>query len=74
MNRSTKKDTTKDKNISISSVKQDFKNMRLSELIQIEAQCRKNYSKIFSSQKAGASGNNIEKEPQKPSLQLKKYI
>ena len=31
--------------------------------------------KIFSSQEAGASGNNIEKEPQKPRPKLKKtYI
>ena len=28
----------------------------------------------FLSQEAGASGNNIEKEPQKPYSNLKKYI
>ena len=44
------------------------------ELIEIEVQCSKNYLKMFLSQEAGASGNNIEKEPQKPLPILKKYI
>ena len=35
----------------------------LYELIQIEVQCSKNCFKISVSQEAGASGNNIEKEP-----------
>ena len=42
----------------------------LFELIQIEVQCSKNYFKIFLSQKAGASGNNLTKESQKPHLKL----
>ena len=42
--------------------------------MQIEVQCIKNYFKIFSSQEAGASRNNIEKEPQKPCPNLKIYI
>ena len=46
----------------------------LFELIQIEVQCSKNYFKIFLSQEAGASENNIEKERQKPRPKLKKYI
>ena len=71
---STKKHTTKDRIINISSLKPDFKNPRETfELIQIEVQCRKNYLKIFLFQEAGASGNNIEKEPQKPRPKLKKY-
>ena len=41
-------------------------------LIQIEVQCCKNYFKIFLPQEAGAFGNNIEKEPQKPPRKLKK--
>ena len=35
------------------------------ELIEIELQSSKNYFKISLSQEAGASGNNIEKEPPK---------
>ena len=59
----TKKDTTKDRNISISSLKQDLKIWdTLFELIETEAQCRKNYFKFFLSDEAGDSGNNIEKE------------
>ena len=42
--------------------------------MQIEVQCIKNYFKIFSSQEAGASRNNIEKEPQKPCPNLKIHI
>ena len=41
-------------------------------LIKIEVQCGKNYFKFFLSQEAGASGNNIEKVPQKPRPKLKK--
>ena len=46
------------------------------ELTQIEVQYSKNCFGIFLSQKAGASGNNIEleKEPQKPRPKLKEYI
>ena len=40
----------------------------------MEVQCSKNYFKIFLSQEAGASGNNIEKEPQKTCPKLKKFI
>ena len=40
----------------------------------MEVQCSKNYFKIFLSQEARASGNNIEKEPQKTRPKLKKYI
>ena len=46
----------------------------LFEIIQIEAQCSKVYFKFFSSREAGASGNHIEKEPQKPRQKLKKYV
>ena len=42
--------------------------------MQIEVQCSKNYFKIFLTQEAGAFGNNIEKEPQKPCPKLKKYV
>ena len=45
----------------------------LFEDIQIEVECSKNYFKISFSQKVGASGNNIKKEPQKPRPKLKKY-
>ena len=44
------------------------------ELIQTEVQCSKNYFKTFLPQEAEASGNNIEKEPQKPHSKLKKYV
>ena len=37
--------------------------------MQIEVQCSKNYFKFFLPQEAGAFGNNIEKETQKPRLQ-----
>ena len=40
----------------------------------MEVQCCKYYFKFFLSQKAGALGNNIEKEPQKPRQKLKKYV
>ena len=33
--------------------------------MQVEVQCVKNCFKVSLSQEAGASGNNIEKEPQK---------
>ena len=46
----------------------------LFELIQIEVQCSKNYFKFFLPKEAGAFGNNIEKEPQKPRQKLKKYV
>ena len=45
----------------------------LFEDIQVEVECSKNYFKISFSQKVGASGNNIKKEPQKPRPKLKKY-
>ena len=44
------------------------------ELIQKEVQCSKNYFKKFLTQEAGAFGNNIEKEPQKPHPKLKKCV
>ena len=44
------------------------------ELIQKEVQCSKNYFKKFLTQEAGAFGNNLEKEPQKPNPKLKKYV
>ena len=44
------------------------------ELIQIEVQCSKNYFKFFFPHKARASGNDIEKEPQKPRRQLKEHV
>ena len=44
------------------------------ELIQKEVQCRENHFKKFLPQEAGAFGNNIEKEPQKPHPKLKKYV
>ena len=54
-------------------MKQDFENLRhTSELIQIEEQCSKSYFKIlWISQEAGASENNLGKEPQKPCPKLK---
>ena len=70
------KDTTKDKNINISNLKKDFKNLRHTfwALIQTEVQCSKYYFNIFLPQEAGAFGNNIQKEPQKPQPKLKKYV
>ena len=68
MNISTKKDTTKGKNINISSLKQDFKNRIHAN---IEVQCRKNYFKNLLEQEAGAFGNNMGKELQKPRPKLK---
>ena len=44
----------------------------LFELIQIEVQCSKNYFKKFLTQEAGAFGNKIEEEPQKPYPKLKR--
>ena len=46
----------------------------LYELIQIEVQCSSNYFKIALSQEAGASRNNIDKEPQKPCSKSKKIF
>ena len=47
----------------------------LFELIEIEIQCSKNYFKLSLSQEAGASGNNIEKEPKKATPKIEKiYI
>ena len=46
----------------------------LFQLIEIEVQCSKNYFKISLSQEAGASGNIIKKESQKPRPKLKKHI
>ena len=64
-----------DKNINISSVKQDFKNLRHTiSAHRIEVQCSKNYFKIFLPPEAGAFGNDVVKEPQKPHQQLKKYV
>ena len=42
--------------------------------MQIEAQCSKNYFKMLLPQGAGAFGNNIEKELEKPHPKLKKYV
>ena len=42
--------------------------------MQIEGKCSKNYFEISLTQEAGASGNNIEKEPQKPHPKWKKYM
>ena len=42
--------------------------------MQKEVQCSKNYLKIFLPKEAGAFGNNIEREPQKPYPKLKKYV
>ena len=42
--------------------------------MQIEVKCSKKYFKIFLPQKAGAFGNNIVKEPQKPLQKLKKHL
>ena len=58
MNVSTKNDTTKD---------------TLFELRQIEIQYTKNYFKISFFQEAGATENNIGKEPQKSRQKLRKY-
>ena len=68
MNISTKKDTTKGKNINISSLKQDFKNRIHAN---IEVQCSKNYFKNLLEQEAGAFGNNMGKELQKPRPKFK---
>ena len=40
----------------------------------MEVRYTKNYFKIPLSQEVGASGSNIEKEPQKPQPKLRKYI
>ena len=42
--------------------------------MQIEVQCSKNYFKTFLPQEVGAFGKKIEMEPQKPRLNLKKYV
>ena len=42
--------------------------------MQIEVKCSKKCFKIFLPQKAGAFGNNIVKEPQKPLRKLKKHL
>ena len=60
------------KNINISSLKWDFKNLRHFEGIQTEVQYSKNYFKNILSHEAGASGNNLDKEPQKPRPESKK--
>ena len=41
------------------------------EFINIEVQCSKKLVQFFLQQKAGAFGNNIGKEPQKPRPTLK---
>ena len=41
--------------------------------MQLEVKCSKSYFKISLSQEAGTSGNNVEKELQKPRPKLKKY-
>ena len=46
----------------------------LFELIEIDVQYSKNYFKIFLPQEAGAFGNNMVKESQKPRQRLKKYV
>ena len=43
-------------------------------LTEVEAKYSENYLKISLLQEAGTSGENIEKEPQKPRPKLKKYI
>ena len=75
LNISTKKDTPNDKTV-ISPVWEKILKIwgSIFEPIQIEVQCRENYFKIFLPQEAGAFGNNIEKEPQKPCSKLKKYV
>ena len=42
--------------------------------MQTEVQCSKNYFKKFLPQEAGAFGNNVEKEPQKPCPKLKRHV
>ena len=42
--------------------------------MQIEVRCSKNDYKVFLPQEDGAIGNNIQKEPQKPQPELKKYV
>ena len=42
--------------------------------MQIEVKYVKNYFKIFLPQEAGAFGNNMVKESQKPRQRLKKYV
>ena len=62
----TKKDTTKDKIINISSEKKHFKNLRHTFWAHTNRRkCIKKYFKIFLPQNAGTFGNNMEKEPQK---------
>ena len=72
MNISTKKDTTKDKNINILSLKQDFWNLRHTYTNRSTVQ--QNNFKMFLPQEVGASENNLEKESQKPLPKLKIYI
>ena len=56
-------------------MKGDFKNLRyfLTSYKQ-KYNAEKNYFKILLPQGAGAFGNSIEKEPQKPRPKLKKYV
>ena len=72
MNISTKKDTTKDKNITISSLK-DFKKTE-TRFLSSYKQKYEAAIKTFLSQEAGASGNNIQDELQKSRPKLKNCI
>ena len=46
----------------------------LFEPINIEVQCTKKWFKIILLQEAWACGNNIGKEPQKPTPKIEKYV
>ena len=50
-----------------------WKNILSFKVLQIEVLCSNNYINFLLSEEAGASGNNIEKELQKPCPKLKIY-
>ena len=50
-----------------------WKNILSFKVLQIEVLCSNNYINFLLSEEAGTSGNNIEKELQKPCPKLKIY-
>ena len=74
MNISTKKDnTTKDKNISIFSLKKDFKNPRYTfRAYTNRSTMQQKLFQIFLPQEAVAFGNNVEKKPIKATTKIEK--
>ena len=75
MNTSTKKDTAKDKNINISSLNEDFKNLRHTfSAYTNRSTMQQKLFQNFLPQKAWIFGNKIENKLQNPCPKLKKYV